>query len=109
MRCSPSIVPPELGPANAGPLCVLASPIGSIPEDTGSHSNQMVGAGRGLWGMFNETARVIRRILSPVESALFALKVSGTVVPRHFGFLIRSCLTRSPRRRDLAASVECRG
>src|SRR5262247_2805929 len=43
MRCSPSIVPPELGPANAGPLCVLASPIGSIPEDTGSHSNQMVG------------------------------------------------------------------
>src|SRR6266516_5249348 len=58
MRCSPSIVPPELSPANAGLLCVLTSPIGSIPEDTGSHSNQMVGAGRGLWGIFNETARV---------------------------------------------------
>ena len=27
---------------------------------------------------------------SPVKSALFALKVSGTVIPRHFGFLIRS-------------------
>src|SRR6266702_423205 len=35
MRCSPSIVPPELSPANAGLLCVLTSPIGSIPEDTG--------------------------------------------------------------------------
>src|SRR5262249_15734316 len=42
----------------------------------------------------SETARVIRRILSPVESALFALKVSGTGHPRHFGFILRSRLTR---------------
>src|SRR5215467_2178526 len=33
----------------------------------------------------SETARVIRRILSPVESALFALKVSGKPRPRHVG------------------------
>src|SRR5262245_14546299 len=43
MRCSPSIVPPELGPANAGPLCVLASPIGSIPEDTGPIPTKWLG------------------------------------------------------------------
>src|SRR5215831_6824252 len=43
MRRSPSIVPPELGPANAGPLCVLASPIGSIPEDTGPIPTKWLG------------------------------------------------------------------
>ena len=46
-----------------------------------------------------ESARVIRLIFSPVKSALLASKVSGMARPRHFGFILRSRLTRSPRRR----------
>src|SRR6516165_7337129 len=47
----------------------------------------------------NKTARVIRLIFRPVKWALLTLKVSGTLLPRHFGFILRSRLTRSPRRR----------
>ena len=36
------------------------------------------------------TARVIRLIFSPVKWALLALKVSGKLPPRHFGFILRS-------------------
>src|SRR6516162_9441122 len=50
----------------------------------------------------NETARVIRLIFEPVKSALLAIEVSGMARPRHFGFVIRSRLTRSPRRRGRA-------
>src|SRR6516225_11987448 len=56
----------------------------------------------------SETARVIRLIFSPVKWALFASKVSGTLLPRHFGFILRSRFTRSPRRRGRAASAEFR-
>src|SRR5262249_43728184 len=43
----------------------------------------------------SEAARVIRLIFKPVKWALLAPKVSGKSPPRHFGFVIRSRLTRS--------------
>src|SRR5262245_2388219 len=46
VRCSPSMVPPELSPANAGLLCVLAPAIESIPEDLGTI--QPMGGDRGM-------------------------------------------------------------
>ena len=52
-----------------------------------------------------ETARVIRLIFSPVKWALLALEVSGTLPPRHFGFILRSRLIRSPRRRGRALTM----
>jgi hypothetical protein len=45
VRCSLSIVPPELSPANAGLLCVLRSAIGSIPEDIGTIQPLVGGVG----------------------------------------------------------------
>src|SRR5262245_9018232 len=56
----------------------------------------------------SETARVIRLIFSPVKWALFALKVSGKSPPRHFGFILRSRLIRSPLRRGRAGWPEFR-
>src|SRR5262249_15779652 len=57
---------------------------------------------REAWG--RETARVIRLIFRPVKWALLALKVSGTLLPRHFGFILRSRLIRSPRRPAVASA-----
>src|SRR5262247_1781739 len=53
VRCSPSMVPPELSPANAGLLCVLTPAIESIPEDLGT-IQPMVGGMGGDRGMVHE-------------------------------------------------------
>ena len=48
------------------------------------------------------TSQILKGV-KPVKWALLALKVSGTLFPRHFGFILRSRVTRSPRRRGRAA------